>query len=214
MPAYGFIPPYTNCPAHGAGTLIVWPLGDSITQGINGGWKAPLFTAVTSIRPDSDFKGAIINAQLTPPVTNCGTGSNGNPNSAAWQWHANGWVNQFMPNPRPHIVLLSLGANDSDNTQGGVDVGNCIDDIIALAPNANILVANRTPQSAVGSSNINAEIASQVATRKAAGKHVQLVDAFNSIKVSDLSDGLHPTERGYQLMGELWTLAVCPLVIP
>ncbi|HET7037170.1 MAG TPA: GDSL-type esterase/lipase family protein [Thermomicrobiaceae bacterium] len=213
---FASITPFTNCPVSPAEQLQVCPLGDSITQGTNGGWKVPLFAAVKARRTNSDFVGYTPNALLTPPVTNCGTGSCGFPGSSAASWKAAGVATYVGVTPKPpDIFLVSLGTNDANNVQGGQDVGAVVDQIVVLAPKAIVLVATRPPQVANASTTINSEIKAQIALRRTRGYNVAIVDQFANMTTADLlEDGVHPTPTGYQKMGQLWIASLLPYVKP
>ena len=65
----------------------------------------------------------------------------------------------------------------------------------------------------VASGTINGLIQSGTATRRAAGKHVQFVDAYASMSatVTSLPDGLHPGLLGYAMLASPIIAAVLDL---
>ena len=115
---------------------------------------------------------------------------------------------------RPNIVLLHAGTNDlnddppPDPYASAPDrLGALVDQIIAACPDAAILVAQII--NAANSSTearileFNSQVPDLVAERVQAGHHVMAVN-FSSITTSLLIDGLHPTDTGYSMMGDIW----------
>jgi cellulase/cellobiase CelA1 len=58
----------------------------------------------------------------------------------------------------------------------------------------------------------NAAIPGIVASKDTAGKHVHLVDMYDALTTSDLTDGIHPTAAGYDKMAATWYKAL--LTVP
>lgn len=231
MSANGYVRPYNAAPR--GGPTVVWTVGDSITHGAvpdgmggflyEGGWRCPLFQAMTALGANPNFVGALLNSSETPPVTCAGTAHNGNNGASAANWLASYyqsyWDSLFTggspPYPIPQWILISVGANDANTVETGETIGDLIDLAALNQPFANILVANVIPRAGAGEPNnnlVNASIAAEVAVRRARGMHVQLVDQAAHITLADLGDGLHPTSAGYQIMGDVWIAAVEPLL--
>lgn len=113
---------------------------------------------------------------------------------------------------RPNVVLLMAGTNDCNN---GLDIstmperlGSLIDEVVDACPDAAVIVAQLTPILSLNSQynvgQFNDAIPSIVATRVQAGKHVLVVNMSSKVTTSDLKDGLHPNDHGYDLMSEVW----------
>jgi hypothetical protein len=116
------------------------------------------------------------------------------------------------------MILLHAGTNDmnpssSISTEGHDPVaasqrlGSLIDKMVAACPDAVILVAmiigtcnaDQAPQTKI----FQSLIPNVVLSRLKAGKHVLPVD-FSTFALSNLRDCIHPTNEGYQLMGDYW----------
>lgn len=86
-------------------------------------------------------------------------------------------------------------------------LGALIDEIVAACPDAAVLVAQiinaANANSEARIQTFNAAIPGLVAQRASAGYKVMVVD-MSSVTTSDLADGLHPTDAGYQKMADLW----------
>ena len=122
----------------------------------------------------------------------------------------------------PHVILLMIGTNDIG---GGCDVagapgrlGSLLDRIVSLAPRALLVVAEITPsdddifnQAAIA---YNRGVRDEIARRAARGAHVVAVDMFGAFtsdpayRTSLLDDGLHPNDRGYDRMADVWWEAI------
>ena len=136
--------------------------------------------------------------------------------------HFGGWkIAQLMPlipspalQDPPHIVLLMIGTNDiaqNDNLANAPErLGELIDALIEEAPEALIVVAKITPLSFGGSGvgAYNDAIPAVVEERAADGKHVVLVDQFEGFPTSELGDGVHPNQKGYERMAGVWYEAI------
>ena len=112
----------------------------------------------------------------------------------------------------PHIVLVHLGTNDIGQNQssGAPDrLGKLIDDIVAAAPDALVVVAKIIPLPSATSAvtTFNNAIPGVVKTRTDAGKHVVVVDQFSALTSSDM-DTVHPYESGYEKMAVVWYTAI------
>ncbi|KIN03426.1 carbohydrate esterase family 3 protein, partial [Oidiodendron maius Zn] len=115
---------------------------------------------------------------------------------------------------RPSIILIHAGSNDLNNnpptdpwSSAPARLAALIDSVIAACPDATILVAQL-----IGNSNadvqarintFNSQIPALVASRVSAGHHVLTID-MSSVTSQYLSDGLHPNDQGYNMMGDLW----------
>jgi hypothetical protein len=47
-----------------------------------------------------------------------------------------------------------------------------------------------------------------VANHQALGEHVYFYDMYHQLRLTDISDGLHPTAAGYNKMGDAWFKAI------
>lgn len=113
---------------------------------------------------------------------------------------------------RPNVILLMAGTNDMAQSlnvsEAPQRLGNLIDQCYAACPDAVILVAQLTPSTYNSTqSNIavfNPTIPGLVATRVTNGVKALTVDMEAFVGTSDLIDGLHPNDVGYQKMATAW----------
>ncbi len=113
---------------------------------------------------------------------------------------------------RPNAILLHIGTNDAGqtsdvNTLPG-QLGNMIDSLFSGCPDAFVLVAKIIRSGNAGTQarviTYNNAIDGVVASRRNAGKHILVVDMFPVLPPSDIQDGIHPNDAGYQKMANVW----------
>ncbi|PHH82957.1 hypothetical protein CDD82_4175 [Ophiocordyceps australis] len=120
---------------------------------------------------------------------------------------------------KPNLVLLHAGTNDmnadaavategNDASMAASRLGRLIDDILAACPDAVLLVAviiNSCASTAQTDATHHFQqlIPSLVQSRLDAGHHV-LAANFTDFPTADLNDCVHPTDRGYRMLGDWW----------
>jgi hypothetical protein len=145
----------------------------------------------------------------------CGSAHSGHAGSSAAQWVSNGWMATFNPVPSlvadVHFGLLMLGPNDvGDDPVAAANIGTLSDQFLVLHPQAIVFVANRLPRSFAATALWNAAVAAGVASRRAAGKNVVLVDLYSVVQLADLYDGLHPNAAANFRIADRWYGAMAP----
>ena len=222
---------------------MVLPLGDSITEGYlpsgaNGGYRVELFRQAVRAGKNITFVGTQMNGPTTVenrtfPRRHEGRG--GYTIAGGGQGAIAGTVTDTAISMyRPNIVLLMIGTNDIN---GNINVstaptrlGQLIDEIIADAPAALVVVATIIPIANDGTNqripNYNAAIPGLVATRVAAGKHVDAGRQLRGVLQGfELPNGAHgrqpaPQRRGIRapradvLRRDRTALACRALIVP
>jgi lysophospholipase L1-like esterase len=126
-----------------------------------------------------------------------------------------GFANQSLPQ-RPNLILLMAGTNDMIKDVDPVDapqrLGNLLDECLAACPDAVLITAQLTPTTnttAAAFMNVfNPAIPRLAASRVSAGKKVMTVDMRSYVNTTELKDGLHPTDCGYNQMAIGWQDAI------
>jgi lysophospholipase L1-like esterase len=186
----------------------IMPLGDSITLGVNGGYRNNLYTGLQQ--------------------NNCGVSYVGT-QSDQWTRVADkdheghvgltidgiaGSVSAWTASTQPDIILLMAGTNDTawwtaeNADQIGVRHNALLDKLRTARPNAWIFVASVPPQASmiiqpnnidrsVLTQQLNVVIRKNVDARIVAGQRVRFVDVNSVLTSADLYDGIHPTEAAY-----------------
>ncbi|GIJ47535.1 hypothetical protein Val02_44210 [Virgisporangium aliadipatigenens] len=182
--------------------LRIMPMGDSITYGVgsstSSSYRADLWNLLRG-EFAVDYVGAQRSGQL-PDADHEGY-------SGRVITEVAGYAASAVPRYRPNVITLHVGTNDMNRNVNVADaparLGGLIDQLLAAAPDATILVATLVPandpavQARIDA--YNARIPGVVEQRRAAGKHVGLVD-MSALTTADLIDTLHPNDAGYRKM--------------
>ena len=196
-----------------ATTLRIMPLGDSITHGatVPGGYRIRLWEHFVTDNAPVDLVGSQVNG----PVTIDGN-HEGHPGKAI-QFMREG-VRDWLYTNRPHIVLLMVGTNDvlfpeaHDFSGAAARLNALVGQITAIAPNTEVIVASvPTLQEPIANERawrFNQDVQAIVNERADQGSRMTYVDMYNVLEVADLADGVHPNERGYNKMADVWYSAI------
>jgi len=208
--------------------LRVMPLGDSITYGANsdgigGGYRYPLYVALTNAGYNIDYVGT----QTTIPHAGLGAEVNHEGHSG-WKisdpsvgLYENilGW---FASVADPDVILLHIGTNDSGTLS---TFSNAVDRLDALItrmavakPNAHIIVTSVMKRSEPNYTYItnlfNPFVPGKVGAQAALGRRVTFLDMHAKLELSDMYDNLHPNNAGYGKMAAAFFPAVTNIVTP
>ncbi|WP_240197014.1 SGNH/GDSL hydrolase family protein, partial [Nonomuraea lactucae] len=184
------------------------PLGDSITHGVgsstNAGYRAPLYDQMKYLGRDVDFVGSLDDGSFA---------DNDHEGHSGWR------IDEIdkdaedcaVPAYRPNVVTLHAGTNDMNQdyqlATAPERLGGLIDQVLAHAPDATVLVATLVPATKDGLQPridaYNARIPAIVKQRQDQGKHVQLVE-MDEVTTADLSQPAHPGDSGYSKMAHAW----------
>jgi hypothetical protein len=96
------------------------------------------------------------------------------------------------------------------NAPGRLD--NLVGTLVAALPDATVIVARIIPAASSGTLSriqvYNNAITKLMARRALRGEKVTIVDMPSGVQTKDLTDGLHPTDQGYQNMAIKWSIAI------
>lgn len=212
--------------------LRIMPLGDSITLGINGGYRAPLYHRLASSlsgRP-IDFVGTATNGGVGGLPEREHEGHGGyrindiieNLDGDNQRYGNNGgyWLSGHPSRGPiyPDLILLHIGTNDVPS----IDQYEMLDrletllyKLTSMRPNARVLVSDLVPRADVRESRseaYNAMIPSLVSRFQAMGRKVSFVDMHDKVSVNDLYDSLHPNDAGQAKMAVVWEAAIRSVV--
>lgn len=219
---------YNPCPSDGSACKLL-PFGDSITRGAkssdDAGYRSALFKLIAAANKKATFTGSLSNgpAQVSgksfPRLHEGRPGWTIDPGYNMISSSYSG-ISTLVPSPalngNPHIILLMIGTNDlfaRDTAKMADRLEVLLDKIARNAPNALIVLAQITP---LGSSNsavtaYNAKIPAIIQAHAAKGQHIIGVD-MSKLPTSNLSDGTHPNDRGYEYMASVWFAAIQDLL--
>ncbi len=225
--------------------LKIMPLGDSITYGYDGtnaGYRGPLYSLLKPLAADFVYVGSSQERSGFLPseqryneghssytLQDASNNLDGFDNARFLQYggaerNANGghWLTGGGDSGRgplyPDAILMMLGTNDLTAPQG-VDtrLHALIAKITTLRPQAKLLVAKITParQLPEAVDSYNAIVESTVASFKAAGADVHLVDLFRDFPLNGLiADQVHPNDTGFNWMAIQWHEAIIRAFTP
>ena len=193
-------------------TLKILPVGDSITDGgqLPGGYRTTLWNSFKASNLSVDFVGSLSNGPNS-------LGDKDHEGHSGWRIDEiansiNGWLNTQQPD----IITLMIGTNDIlddfDVSAAPARLSLLIDQITNLYPNTHLLVASIPPISDATInqrvSAFNSTIPNIVSTKSDQGKKVTFVDISSKLNLSDLIDGIHPNEVGYNKIAQAWESAI------
>ncbi|MGW1176413.1 GDSL-type esterase/lipase family protein [Kitasatospora sp. NPDC002543] len=201
-------------------TVRVLPLGDSITYGRNSctgnGYRGPLQNLVTAEgRFAIDYVGSQQNGVMADPA------NEGHPGYTVDQISDN--IDGWLAATHPDVVLLHIGANDLNQYAGGSDTAakaeRLVNRIFADQPGVTVIMQGLVPTMSGMNSpmpdmarnipDYNAALQRLEATEQQAGRHFRYVAApalvpagqGTATEPAQMSDGLHPNDAGYAVMG-------------
>jgi Ca2+-binding RTX toxin-like protein len=203
----------------------IMPMGDSITAGVHtvdpipGAYRIQLWDQLAKNNLTVDFVGSQSNGLENGLPDEDHEGYSGQRISFFTNL-VNAGV--FTTNPTD-ILLLMAGANDAnaDPALGITDVvdsmfqrlSTLLQRIQSLSPNTKVLLSSITPRDPSNTDSVkvqrveefNARLPGFIDNQVTLGRNVMFVDAGGNLEVSDLnSDGLHPSQDGYNKLGNAW----------
>ena len=206
--------------------LRIMPLGDSITEGVPGdgvecgGYRAPLYKLLTADGYTVDFVGTntVRPGDLVDEVQHEGHGGWRISHASVGLYeHLYGWFAQI---DAPHIVLLHIGTNDTNDPDYEHAVNRLdalIDRIVECQPSAYVIVTTLLERDAGKYAMItqyfNPFVPGIVSAQQAKGHtRVRFLDMNAAVPLSLMADQLHPGAEGYALMAEAWKGAIEEIV--
>ncbi|PVH73434.1 carbohydrate esterase family 3 protein [Cadophora sp. DSE1049] len=185
--------------------LRILPLGDSITYGTGSsdgnGFRGQLLNNLVADKNTVDMVGSQM-AGTMADSDNEGHDGASVPDISAYADKA--------LRKRPNVVLLYAGTDDMKSATSAASatstIPTLIDKILTKCPDAALLVAKLIPSSdsAIQGriNSYNTALETIVSSRVASGKRIQIMHMDAVVAVGDLSDGTHPNNDAYKLMGD------------
>ncbi len=198
------------------------PLGDSITDGVPvaGGYRTQLFNDLSGASRSFNFIGSATDNNSTTLI-NAGQihheGHSGfRIDQIAGNLDSGGiWFNSGI---QPDFILLLIGTNDFGqqfNTSTAINrLDSLITQITTDRPNAHLIVSNLLLRTDIPTfeaqieTQFNPFVPGIVSQHAGLGQKVTFVDLHSVVLPTDLADGLHPNQSGYNKMGNAWFAAI------
>jgi lysophospholipase L1-like esterase len=209
------------------GALKILPLGDSITDSINGraSYRRPLWHQLKAAGYAVDFVGrpGYRHSTVSESLLDYDIDHEGHAGSETQSIRSQilGWMDEFTAD----IVLLHIGTNDLNGGLGRGEVPietvnetlNEINDIIQRIRTKNssviILLAKIIPMRHYDTAIFNDEIDDFVSTRTTAASPIIVVDQYTGFDPElDNYDNFHPNEDGEIKMANKWFQALEPFL--
>lgn len=208
------------------GTLHLLPLGDSITLGVQGGYRNDLYNALTQ----AGYKVDMVGSQYDTSTEIADKDHEGHPGFTIANMRAeiDGYLAAI---PTPDVVIIMLGTNDeawwttkkpAETTQEMVDF---VDHLRKKLPDAVLIVSTIPPQSSMNvepvnmdraemTKQYNAGIKAALASHADAGKKVFVADANAVLTLADLYDGIHPSREAHRRIAGVFEEVLKELLPP
>jgi lysophospholipase L1-like esterase len=206
------------------GVLHIFPLGDSITLGVQGGYRNDLYNALTDKGYDVDMVGT----QYDTSTEIADKDHEGHPGFTIANVRENidGYISAI---PTPDVVIVMLGTNDEawwttkHPTETTEQMMELVDHLREKLPDSVLVVSTIPPQSSANVEPINmdraemtklynAGLRSALAEHPDAGKKVFLADANAILTLSDLYDGIHPSREAHRRIAEVYEEVIVGLL--
>ena len=204
-------------PAQGQETIRIMPLGDSITEGKDGDatYRYFLWHHFQDQGLGVDFVGSKngVRGDGLPKYADFDQDHEGHSGWTAEKMAQ--WADNFAQHAHPDIVLVHLGTNDVLRGRVNTSTRDYLETIIGHLRVANpqviILIAEIIPIAGKTSQvqDLNVMIRNLASETTTTNSPVIAVDQYTGFNINtDLYDGVHPSESGYEKMADRWYAAV------
>ena len=218
----GGSPEYSPCSSQPCRYM---PLGDSITEGYEGGYRVPLFRRAVAANKWLTFVGSQANGPEMVDGLAFSRQHEGHSGYSIDASHSQNnlsdLVDASLQSHRPQIIALMIGANDvarAHFTDSPERLAALLDQIARDAPDATIALAKITPTQDDATNTLvvayNAAMNELVRVRIEQGRHITLVDMYSAFianpnyKTEWLLDMFHPNSAGDEVLAQVWFDAI------
>ena len=203
------------------GTTRIMPLGDSITwdwyygderlDSERSGYRNYLWYKLRDTGYDANFVGSKSTGEAIDPYFD-----GDNEGYTAWQsYEIAEYVYHFLETNPPDVILLHIGTNDFQSSTAGVEeILNEVDRFeIENDRHIKVILASviNMEERSLIISDFNENIDAMARNRIDNGDDIQIVDMEYGAGIdyhTDMIDGIHPNDCGYEKMANVWFSAL------
>lgn len=213
------------------GVLQIWTVGDSITEGVNNGYRNEIWSVLTSAGYEVDFVGTLVHeypdTEVCPDVDH--DGHAGYPIGGI-ETELESWYGQIAA---ADVVLVMAGTNDiawwiapgTTMSQVADQMLGLADHLLGLNPDLAVIVGTIAPMSseivaelqvdrAELTNQFNQSLTQGVSAHPQLGTRLWLADVNAALTVADLYDGIHPTREAHDKIATAWLGVLQPMLVP
>lgn len=212
------------------GVLQIWTVGDSITEGVNNGYRNELWSGLTGAGYQVDFVGSLVHPYPDTAVcTDADHDGHSGYSIGGIEDEVDAWYGAI---DAPDVVLVMAGTNDiawwiapgTTMTQVADHMLELVDHLLGVNPNMEVILGTIAPMSSEVVAEVQldrAELTKQynqalkdgVSAHPQAGTRLWIADVNAALTVSDLYDGIHPTREAHDKVGDAWLGVLQPLLV-
>lgn len=206
------------------GTLRIFPVGDSITLGVQGGYRNDLYQLLVDGGQPVDYVGT----QWDTSTEIEDKDHEGHPGYTIANARAgiDGWIDAIEA---PDVVLIMLGTNDEawwttkQPTETKDEMFELVDHVLERLPESVLVVATIPPQSPGNVEPINRDrgemtaelndlLRAEIPAHEAHGTRLFLADVNAVLDLGDLYDGIHPSREAHRSIAAVFHDVLKPLL--
>ncbi|MBN2527479.1 MAG: hypothetical protein JXR76_13885 [Deltaproteobacteria bacterium] len=211
------------------GVLQIWTVGDSLTRGVDNGYRNQIWTTLKGNGYLVDFVGSAVHSTADTEV--CPDADHdGHPQKKIGfiDEHITDWYSSIA---EPDVILLMAGTNDlawivpnrTASLAAARRMLQLVEKTLALNSRSILIVSTIPPISDAKISEpeiergilfveYNEMLKRLVSMHAEFGNRLWLADVFSSVTVNDLTDGVHPSRTAYDKVGNAWLEVMLPLL--
>jgi lysophospholipase L1-like esterase len=212
------------------GVLQIWTVGDSITEGVDNGYRNQLWSVLTGAGYQVDFVGSLVHAYPDTAIcTDADHDGHSGYSIGGIEDEVDAW---YAAIAAPDVVLVMAGTNDiawwvapgTTMPEVADDMLGLVDHLLGLNPNLEVIVGTIAPMSseivddvqldrAELTKEFNSALKQGVNAHAQSGTRLWIADVNAALGVDDLYDGIHPSREAHDKVGDAWLGVLQPLLV-
>lgn len=213
------------------GVLQIWTVGDSITEGVNNGYRNQIWSVLTNAGYQLDFVGSLVHPYPDTAIcTDADHDGHSGYSIGGIEDEVDDWYSSIAV---PDVVLVMAGTNDiAWWVAPGTTMDSVADQMLALVdhllgknPDLAVIVGTIAPMSpeivddvkldrAMLTQEYNDALKVKVNAHSAHGNRLWIADVNAALGLADLYDGIHPSREAHDKVADAWLGVLQPLLPP